>query len=62
MAWDPTARVLYGTTVGSEAHPVGRTLICNPGALYRARPLQCAVVDLETGEIEAVVIEEVQKE
>lgn len=39
--------VCYGHTHRAEQHWQGRTLVLNPGALYRARPLSFAVVDLE---------------
>ncbi len=42
--WD---LVCYGHTHVPEQHRVGRTLVLNPGALYRARPRTIAIVDLE---------------
>lgn len=39
--------VCYGHTHRPEQHWQGRTLVLNPGALFRARPLSLAVVDLE---------------
>ena len=39
--------VCYGHTHRAEQHWQGQTLVLNPGALYRARPLSFAVVDLD---------------
>jgi len=44
-AWD---LVCYGHTHAAEQHRSGRTLVLNPGALYRATPHTLAVVDLAT--------------
>ncbi|MGE5193152.1 MAG: metallophosphoesterase family protein [Deltaproteobacteria bacterium] len=43
--WD---LVCYGHTHVAEQHRVGRTLVLNPGALFRATPHTLAVVDLAT--------------
>lgn len=43
--WD---LVCYGHTHVAEQHQVGRTLVLNPGALFRASPRTIAIVDLET--------------
>ena len=40
--------VCYGHTHHAEHHHVGKTLILNPGALYRATPHSIAILDLET--------------
>ena len=40
--------VCYGHTHQAEQHHAGRTLVLNPGALYRATPHTIAVVDLAT--------------
>jgi len=40
--------VCYGHTHHAEHHLVGKTLILNPGALYRATPHTIAILDLET--------------
>ena len=48
--------VFYGHTHHAERHRSGRTLVVNPGALYRARPKTLAVLDLATSELEAVVV------
>jgi len=38
--------VCYGHTHFAEHHRVGKTLVLNPGALYRANPHTLAIVDL----------------
>jgi putative phosphoesterase len=43
--WD---LVCYGHTHVAEQHRAGRTLVLNPGALFRATPHMLAVVDLAT--------------
>jgi putative phosphoesterase len=40
--------VCYGHTHSAEQHRAGRTLVLNPGALFRATPRTFAVVDLPT--------------
>jgi putative phosphoesterase len=40
--------VCYGHTHVAEQHRAGKTLILNPGALYRANPHSLAIVDLTT--------------
>jgi putative phosphoesterase len=41
--WD---LVCYGHTHAAEQHRVGRTLVLNPGALFRATPHTLAIVEL----------------
>jgi putative phosphoesterase len=48
--------VCYGHTHQAESHREGRTLVLNPGALYRANPHTLAVVDLGTMEAEIVTV------
>jgi uncharacterized protein len=55
-AMDHFDYLFYGHTHDAEQHRVGRTLVANPGALYRAVPKQCVVLDLECGELESVVV------
>jgi len=43
--------VCYGHTHLAEQHREGKTLILNPGALYRANPHTIATVDLATMEV-----------
>lgn len=38
--------VCYGHSHQAESHMVGKTLVLNPGALYRANPKSFATVDL----------------
>lgn len=46
--------VCYGHTHHAEQHWEGKTLVLNPGALYRATPHSIAIVELET--MEATII------
>ena len=48
--------VFYGHTHVREQHRTGRTLVANPGALFRANPKTCIVLDLATGEIKPVIV------
>ena len=49
--------VCYGHTHEKETHQDGRTCVLNPGAIYRASPHTLAVVDLETMDVEHLVVE-----
>jgi uncharacterized protein len=49
--------LFYGHTHVAKEHLTGPTRVINPGALHRAKPKTFVVVDLETGEIESVVVE-----
>lgn len=46
--------VCYGHTHQAEQHREGKTLVLNPGALYRATPHTIAIVELET--MEATIV------
>jgi uncharacterized protein len=46
--------VCYGHTHQAEQHRAGKTLILNPGALFRATPHSLAAVDLDT--MEATIV------
>ena len=48
--------VFYGHTHVREQHRTGRTLVANPGALFRANPKTCIVLDLLTGEIKPIIV------
>jgi len=48
--------VFYGHTHVREQHKTGRTVVANPGALFRANPKTCIVLDTETGEIKPIMI------
>lgn len=48
--------LFYGHTHVREQHRTGRTLVANPGALFRANPRTCIVVDLLSGEIRPLII------
>ncbi len=43
--------LFYGHTHVAESHRVGKTLVANPGALFRAQPRSCLLVDLATDEL-----------
>jgi uncharacterized protein len=46
--------VCYGHTHAAEQHRRGKTLVLNPGALYRANPHTLGIVELDT--LEATII------
>jgi putative phosphoesterase len=48
--------VFYGHTHVREQHRTGKTLVANPGALFRANPKTCIVLDVKTGEIKPILI------
>ena len=48
--------VFYGHTHVREQHRTGRTLVANPGALFRASPKTCIVLDLETGALKPLIL------
>ena len=48
--------LFYGHTHVREQHRTGRTLVANPGALFRANPKTCIVVDIITGEIKPLIV------
>jgi uncharacterized protein len=48
--------LFYGHTHKAEQHRRGRTLVVNPGALYRVRQKTCVVLDLKTDALETVEI------
>jgi uncharacterized protein len=48
--------VFYGHTHVREQHRTGRTLVANPGALFRANPKTCCVLDVVSGEIKPIII------
>jgi putative phosphoesterase len=47
--------LFYGHTHVAEQHRTGRTIVVNPGALFRVGRRQCAVLELETGRLAAIV-------
>jgi putative phosphoesterase len=49
--------VCYGHTHVPEQHYEGRTLVLNPGALFRANPRTIAIVELPAMEVERLVVE-----
>ncbi len=48
--------LFYGHTHVREQHRTGKTLVANPGALFRANPKTCVVLDLATGELRPIII------
>lgn len=50
--------LFYGHTHLAEQHQTGPTLVVNPGALQRARPKTCLVLDLPSGMLETITVEE----
>ncbi len=48
--------LFYGHTHEPEEHRTGRTLVLNPGALYRARPKTFVILDLTTGQFERLAV------
>ena len=48
--------LFYGHTHVREQHRTGKTLVANPGALFRANPKTCIVLDLATGEIKPIIV------
>jgi putative phosphoesterase len=49
--------LFYGHTHQAEQHQSGPTRIINPGALHRARTKTFVVLDLESKEVESVIVE-----
>ena len=48
--------LFYGHTHVREQHRTGKTLVANPGALFRANPKTCIVLDVATGEIKPILV------
>jgi putative phosphoesterase len=48
--------LFFGHSHVAEQYFVGKTLVVNPGALFRARQKTCAVLDLPGGAIETILI------
>jgi hypothetical protein len=48
--------VFYGHTHVREQHRTGKTLVANPGALFRANPKTCVVLDVVSGELKPVIL------
>lgn len=48
--------VFYGHTHVREQHRTGKTLIANPGALFRANPKTCIVLDVVSGELKPIIV------
>lgn len=50
--------LFYGHTHVAEQHRTGPTLVCNPGALHRARSKTFVILDLATGALESICVSE----
>src|SRR6476661_1107354 len=48
--------LFYGHTHVREQHRTGKTLVANPGALFRANPKTCITLDLKTGDIKPILV------
>jgi uncharacterized protein len=48
--------LFYGHTHVAEHHRTGRTLVVNPGAMFKVFPLTFAILDLQSGELQSVVV------
>jgi uncharacterized protein len=48
--------IFYGHSHRAEGHRSGKTIVINPGALFRARIKSVALVDLSTGEWEHLAV------
>jgi uncharacterized protein len=48
--------VFYGHTHVREQHKTGRTVVANPGALFRANPKTCLMLDTDTGELKPIIV------
>jgi len=48
--------VFYGHTHVREQHRTGKTLVANPGALFRANPKTCVVLDVVSGELKPLIV------
>lgn len=48
--------LFYGHTHVAESHRTGKTLVANPGALHRANPRTCLLVDLTSGELKSIEV------
>ena len=49
--------LFYGHSHHAEEHRTGKTRVVNPGALQRARVKTFIVLDLESGELESVIVD-----
>jgi hypothetical protein len=48
--------VFFGHTHVFERNRAGHTIVLNPGALHRASPKTCALIDLTTGRIDQILV------
>lgn len=50
--------LFYGHTHVATEHVSGKTRVINPGALHRARPKTLVILDVASGALERVIVEE----
>ncbi len=50
--------LFHGHTHLAREHRTGHTRVINPGALYRAKPKSFVILDLATGMVESVIVED----
>jgi putative phosphoesterase len=48
--------LFYGHTHVAERHRTGRTLVVNPGAMFKVHPMRFALLDSVSGEVESVLV------
>jgi putative phosphoesterase len=48
--------LFYGHSHVAEQHRTGRTLVVNPGAMFKVDPKRFAILDLQSGEVESVLL------
>jgi uncharacterized protein len=53
--------LFYGHTHHAESHRTGRTRVANPGALHRARPKTCLLVDLDNDQLQTIEVAVIDK-
>jgi uncharacterized protein len=48
--------LFYGHTHVAEQHRTGRTLVINPGAMFKVYPMRFAILDVASGAVESVEV------
>jgi predicted phosphodiesterase len=48
--------LFYGHTHVAEQHRAGRTLVVNPGAMFKVHPMRVAILDLSSEQVESVIV------
>ena len=49
--------LFYGHTHVAEHHRAGRTLVVNPGGMFKVSPMTFAILNLQSGALESVIVE-----